>query len=178
LNSYEILGVAEDANREQIKQAYHSRAKQFHPDLFTDPVEQAEAQQRMVELNLAYEKAIRQASKAKKHQVFYKVPLEQALATARRLLEQDQLESALLHLSRAEEKDADWYALQGEILMAFKEYDTAHRSFREAVRREPENMTYRSLALDAAVQVKRHQQLPMRVKDSVQALFGGGRRRR
>ena len=177
MNAFEVLGVAEDANREQIKKAYHSRAKQYHPDLFTDPVQQAEAQRRMVELNLAYEKAVRQAAKSKVH-AFAKVPIEQALATARRLMEQGQLESALLHLSRAEEKDADWYALQGEILMAFTEYDTAHRSFREAVRREPENMTYRSLALDAAVQVKRHQLLPMRVKDSVQALLGGGRRRR
>ena len=176
MNAFDILGVSENANKEQIKKAYHNRAKQYHPDLFTDPAQQQEAQQRMVELNLAYEKAVRHAARNKSH-AFTKVPLAQALSTARRLLEQGQLESALLHLGRSEEKDADWYALQGEILMAFKEYDTAHRSFREAVRREPENMQFRSLALDAAVQVKRHQQLPMRVKDSVQALFGGRRRR-
>ena len=35
-----------------------------------------------------------------------------------------------------------------------------------------------SLALDAAVQVKRHKQFPMRLKDSIQGLFTGGRKRR
>ena len=75
-------------------------------------------------------------------------------------------------------KDAEWYALQGEILMAFKQYDTAHNSLREAVRLDPENMQFRRLALDAAVQVKRHKQFPMRLKDSIQGLFTGGRKRR
>jgi len=175
-SAYQELGLKEGASLEDVKGAYHRLVKGCHPDLFRDPSEQEEAQKRMVRLNLAYEQAIAQTSKPVPG--YHKAPLKQAKATARRLLEQGQLESALLQLGRADMKDAEWYALQGEILMAFKQYDTAHNSLREAVRLDPENMQFRRLALDAAVQVKRHKQFPMRLKDSIQGLFTGGRKRR
>ncbi len=176
MNAYHELGLKEGASLEEVKSAYHRMVKACHPDLFRDPDEQDEAQKRMVRLNLAYEQAVAQS--AKPVLGYHKAPLKQAKATARRLLEQGQLESALLQLGRADLKDAEWYALQGEILMGFKEYDTAHNSLREAVRLDPDNMQFRRLALDAAVQVKRHKQLPMRLKDSLQSLFTGGKRRR
>lgn len=175
MNAFEVLGIAADADREQLKRAYHSRAKLFHPDLFSDPVEQDEAQRRMVELNLAYEQAMQMVSDQPIGH--HKLPLSQAKESARRLLEQKRYESALMMLSRAEEKDAEWFALQGEVLLAFREYDTAHQSFREAVRREPEDMRYRSLALEAALKVKQHRQLPRRMMHSLQGLFSGKRRK-
>lgn len=174
--AYQELGLREGASLAEVKAAYHRLVKGCHPDLFHDPQEQEEAQKRMVRLNLAYEQAVAQL--ARPVPGYHKAPLQQAKATARRLLSQGQLESALLQLSRADRKDAEWYALQGEILMAFRQYDTAHSSLREAVRLDPENMDFRRLALDAAVQVKRHKQLPVRLKDSIRDLFTGGRKRR
>lgn len=176
MKAYRELGLKEGASLEEVKSAYHRLVKGCHPDLFQDPEEQDEAQKRMVRLNLAYEQAIAQSSKPMLG--FHKAPLKQAKATARRLLEQGQLESALLQLGRADLKDAEWYALQGEILMGFREYETAHSSLREAVRLDPDNMEFRRLALDAAVQVKKHKQFPMRLKDSIQGLFIGGRKRK
>lgn len=175
-SAFQELGLGEGATLEEVKAAYHRLVKGCHPDLFRDPAQQEEAQRRTVRLNLAYEKAIAQL--AAPAPGFRKTPLKQAKATARRLLEQGQLESALLQLGRADAKDAEWFALQGEILMAFRQYDTAHSSLREAVRLDPENMDFRRLALDAAVQVKRHRQLPIRLKDSIQSLLTGGCKRR
>ena len=61
--------------------------------------------------------------------------------------------------------------------MGFREYDTAHQSFREAVRLQPDNMRYRQFALDAALAVKRQRYLPLRLKDSLQGLLHGKKRR-
>ncbi len=56
--------------------------------------------------------------------------------------------------------DDTWYYLQGQILMAMRQYETAHQSFREAVRRDPDNLRYRQGALDAALAMKRNKDLP------------------
>lgn len=175
MDAFEVLGLNKDASLEQLKKAYHSQAKLCHPDLYSDPAEQEDAQKRMVALNLAYEQALQLIEK--RPISYHKIPLQQAKAAARRLLDQKYYESALMQLSRSEHKDAEWFALQGEVMMGFREYDTAHQSFREAVRREPEDMRYRRLALDAALLLKRSRQLPYRIKNTFQSLFGARKRR-
>lgn len=155
--------------------AYRKQAKANHPDLHPDPSDQDEAQRRMVALNLAYEQAMAIADKPKIG--FHKIPLDQVKAVVRRLIDQGQYDAALLQLGRAETRDAPWFALQGEVMMGFRQYDTAHQSFREAVRQEPDNLHYRQLALDAALAVKRHKLLPLRIKDSLEGLLAGKKRR-
>lgn len=175
MDAYEILGVKRGVDREELKRAYHDRAKEHHPDRYTDPAEQEAAQQRMVKLNVAYEKVWKEAGEPVFR--FSELPLDQVVTLVRRLIDQGQLQGALLQLSRAQEKDARWYSLQGEILMAFREYDTAHQSFREAVRREPDDMDYRRQALEAAVQVKRRKHLPVRLRDSIGSMLLGRKRK-
>ena len=74
-------------------------------------------------------------------------------------MDQGNLESALRQLGRADSKDAEWYYMQGNILMALKQYETAHQSYREAVRREPDNRQFREGALDAALAMKKNRPL-------------------
>lgn len=174
-SAFEILGLPIDASREQVRKAYHQQAKANHPDLQRSDADQAEAQRRMVALNLAYEQAMAVAGQPRAG--FHKVPLVQARQIVRRLIDQGHLDSALMQLGRAESRDAEWYSLQGEVMMGFREYDTAHQSFREAVRLQPDNMRYRQFALDAALAVKRQRYLPLRLKDSLQGLLHGKKRR-
>lgn len=153
MTAYEILGVAEDADPKQVKEAYHHRAKQCHPDLFTDEQAQDEAHRRMVALNLAYKEVMRAAVNRKPR--FQKMPLAQAKASAERLLQQTQYESALCQLGRADGRDGQWYDLNGRILSKLNQFDAAHQSFRQAVKLEPDNLTYRRNALEAAVAVRK-----------------------
>ncbi len=54
--SYRILGLKPGASLEEIKHAYHGLVKQWHPDLFPgDPREQQLAEEKMREINEAYE---------------------------------------------------------------------------------------------------------------------------
>lgn len=163
MNAFEVLGITSQADQQQVRQAYHTRVKKCHPDQFVDLEQQKKAQEELIELNLAYEEALRLT--AGKPVGFHAMPGEQAKTIAKRLLEQERFESALLQLGRADQKDDEWYYLQGLILMKMKQYASAHQAFREAVRRNPANNDYHAGALDAAVAVRKHQKLPYRVAD-------------
>lgn len=164
VNAFEVLGLRPDADEQQIRRAYHALVKSCHPDQFLDGDAQQKAQEELLRLNLAYEEALRKAAEVKPT-VYQRVPVEQAKETAARLLSQDRFESALLQLGRAETRDDEWYFIQGQILMGMKQYGSAHQSFREAVRLQPENNEYRRGALDAAVAVKKRRHWTYRMAD-------------
>lgn len=170
VNAFELLGLKADATEQEIRQAYHLRVKSCHPDQFLNGEEQQKAQEELVRLNLAYEEALRKAL-AVKPTVYQKVPPEQAKTTAKRLLSQERYESALLQLGRAESRDDEWYFIQGQILMGMKQFGSAHQSFREAVRLQPDNNEYRRGALDAAVAVKKRQHWTYRMADWADGLI-------
>ena len=48
---YETLGVSENATQSEIKKAYRTLAKKFHPDINKTP----EAEEKFKEINGAYE---------------------------------------------------------------------------------------------------------------------------
>ncbi len=167
---FRVLGIAPTADRDAVRAAYRQRARACHPDQYVgDPARQAQAQQELLELNLAYEEALKLAGE--KQVGFNFVSAEEAKHFALRLYKQGNYGSALRQLHRADVKDADWYALEGSILMALKQFDTAHRSYREAVRRDPDNRTYRQGALDAALAIKRSRTLGYKVQTFFSSLI-------
>ena len=150
-NPFEVLGLKGWADQDEIRTAYRTLVKQCHPDMIRDPRQKEEAQERMVRLNLAYEEALRLASPKGPAAVGPAPSAAEAVLMAERALSRDNPESALRQLMRCDERDGDWYYMQGKVLMAMEQYDSAHQSFREAVRRSPENNVYRSGALAAVV---------------------------
>lgn len=53
---YEILGVKRDATDEELKKAYHTLVRRYHPDRFAgDEVREELANRKMREINVAYE---------------------------------------------------------------------------------------------------------------------------
>lgn len=161
-NPFETLGIKPGSSAEEVRAAYRRQVKLCHPDQFQDAERQKEAQEQLIRLNLAYEAALKLS--VRQTVGFNLISQKEAKYFAKRLLEQGNLESALRQLNRADEKDADWYFFQGELLMRLKQYETAHQSFREAVRRDPENRTYRQGALDAALAMKKHRPLGQKIQ--------------
>jgi len=82
------------------------------------------------------------------------------MATMHKKPTKDNPQGALRSLIRCEERDGDWYYMQGKVLMALEEYDSAHQSFRQAVKLDPDNNVYRAGALAAAVAYQKEQKLP------------------
>ena len=161
---FEVLGLAPTASAEEVRAAYRRLVKQCHPDKFHDPAARQRAQQKMIALNLAYEEAYHLASSRRVNTYTEALPLDDAFQLADKMLRQHSPESALRQLMRSETRDARWYAMQGRILFHMEQYDSAHQSYREAVRRDPDNNTFRQGALDAAVAMKQSKTLRGRIK--------------
>ncbi len=172
MNAYETLGLKWGATQDEVRAAYHALAKNYHPDHCTERGKQDAAQEQMIRLNLAYEEAMRTASQRRVVQNTG-LSLEESKRLAVKMGGMKRWESALRYLERAECKDAEWYYLRGNAQMNLKEWGEAHRSFREAVRLEPDNLTYRRGAFDAACAVKKHNKPLRRCADALGALLGG-----
>ncbi|NJP40743.1 J domain-containing protein [Oscillospiraceae bacterium HV4-5-C5C] len=52
---YQVLGVSRGSDAETIKKAYHQLVKKYHPDQYTDPNMKNLAQEKMQEINEAYD---------------------------------------------------------------------------------------------------------------------------
>ena len=95
----------------------------------------------------------------------------QTILMAERCLSRDDPEGALRQLMRSEKRDGDWYYMQGKVLMALEQYESAHQSFREAVRRSPDNNVYRSGALAAVVAQREAETLHGKVKKAFRSIL-------
>ena len=160
---FETLGLRAWADPEEIRSAYRALVKQCHPDTVQDPEKKREAQERMIRLNLAYEEALRLATPRQHAPYRQELPKTEAILLAEKMLSRGNPENALRQLLRAESRDAAWYYAQGRILMRLAQYDSAHQSFREAVRLSPDNNEYRAGALDAAIALKKEKTVPGKV---------------
>ena len=112
-NPFEVLGLKGWADQEEIRAAYRALVKRCHPDMIQDATLKEEAQQRMVQLNLAYEEALRMATPRAAGTFTPELSSAQAVLMAERALARDNPEGALMQLMRSGTKDGDWYYMQG-----------------------------------------------------------------
>ena len=167
---FTVLGIPTGSDPGAVRKAYRQRVKECHPDLFQNPDEQKAAQERLVVLNLAYEEALRITGA--KRVGFNLVSPEEAKHFAEKLMEQGNPESALRQLNRADRKDAEFYYLQGRILMRLEQFETAYQSYREAVRLSPEENRFRRGALDATLAIKHSHTIWYKVGKLIREVIG------
>lgn len=63
---YQILGVSENASDEEIKKAYRELARKYHPDNYHDNPLADLAQEKMKEINAAYEQITKERASGKR----------------------------------------------------------------------------------------------------------------
>ena len=52
---YDVLGVGRETSDDEIKKAFRRLARQYHPDLHSDPQQKKKAEEKFKEANEAYE---------------------------------------------------------------------------------------------------------------------------
>jgi len=153
-NPYEILGIKEGASQEEIKAAYREQVKKYHPDKHTDNPLQDLAEEKLQEINEAYEYLTKNNGKGG-YESFsggnrssgggkstgYQSP---EFTEVRRMIDRGNLPGAEATLTRIKTKNAEWFFLSGMISLRKGWYDDAVNNVQTAMSMDPSNMEYRN----------------------------------
>ena len=161
---YQVLGVSPSASDDEIKKAYRELARKYHPDNYHDNPLADLAQERMKEINEAYEavQAQRKGGSSSSSatssygygygQSYYGQQRYGGNAKSQRIrlaIQQGDLNLAEELLNAQSDHDAEWNYLKGVICSRRGWMDEAKRYFQTAVQMDPDNGEYQR-ALDAA----------------------------
>ncbi|MCI6942387.1 MAG: DnaJ domain-containing protein [Christensenellaceae bacterium] len=153
-NPYKVLGVNEGATSEEIRAAYLSLVKKYHPDKYTDPDMKQLANEKLKEINEAYDQLTKNPGKtassgysgaaygAGGHGGSYSGPEADRFIRARSLINAGNLDGAKTILDSIQTRNAEWYYLYGIIYLRQGWYDKAREFLGRAYRMEPGNAEY------------------------------------
>ena len=171
-NPYKVLGVSPNADDEEIKRAYHELARKYHPDRYTNSDLADLANEKMQEVNAAYEEIQRmRASGADQngstsnggngygdarqgqgnaygagnyHSQNYSDEAREKFILIRNCLNAGNISEAERLIAEIPNPDrgAEWYFLTGCIQLRKGFYTDAQYSFDTAYRMEPTNNEY------------------------------------
>jgi molecular chaperone DnaJ len=153
-NPYEVLEIKEGASPEEVKQAYRELVKKYHPDKYTDNPLQDLAEEKMREINEAYEYLIKNQSNNggsgyRESQGYSGGSYNsgnsetQGFTRIRDYINQNNLRAAEDELNRTNTKNAEWYYLRGIISLRKGWFSQAYEDLGRAVNMDPSNYEYR-----------------------------------
>lgn len=150
---YEVLGVPHGASDEEIKKAYRELARKYHPDNYANNPLADLAQEKMKEINEAYDTLTKGGGSAYSGGSTYSgggradaggYGGSADFSEVRRLIRANELDRAESVLDGIAVHGAEWYYLRGVIAQKRGWMDEAAQNFRIAVRMEPNNAEYRA----------------------------------
>lgn len=163
---YQILGVSENASDEEIKKAYRELARKYHPDNYHDNPLADLAQEKMKEINAAYEQITKEHSSGRRagggsssygggasyggYGGYQGYGGSRSYSGQSSVLQQARIAIQTGNISRAEalldnysDHNAEWNFLKGAVCYRRGWLDEALRYYRAAVKLDPGNAEYR-----------------------------------
>ena len=139
---YKILGISPDATDDQVKAAYREMARKYHPDQYGDNPLSDLAQEKMQEINEAYDTIV----KMRKEGGRQSFSSGGRYADIRRMITEGRIEDAdtLLNGIPAVTRDAEWHFLKGSVLYKRGWLEDAYQHYSTACRMDPTNAEYRA----------------------------------
>ncbi len=175
---YKTLGIDPNCTNEELKQAYRSLVKKYHPDNYADAPELASvADEKMKEINSAYDEILKirigkatgynnnpdsngtkgQSYGAGFGQSSSKNPIYNQI---RQEINKENFRYAeqLLSSIKQEEREAEWFFLHGCILLRGGYYFDALKYIENACRMDPNNQEYRQVYQSILTQAQGYNQ--------------------
>ncbi len=153
---YSVLGVSQSASDEEVKKAYRELARKYHPDNYQNNPLADLAEEKMKEINEAYDTITRQRAGGYSgssdrgcgggysyQQSYTSASSNPVYARVRNLINAGDLGQAEQLLYGVGQKDGEWYFLSGSIAYRKGWMDEAMQNYTRAVQLEPNNMEYR-----------------------------------
>ena len=151
---YKVLGLDRTATDEEVKKAYRELARKYHPDNYVNTPLADLAEEKMKEINEAYE-TIRRLRKTETRresaEAFsgeYGGYGEERFREIRSYIQMNNFYEAEIRLNSVpgSERNAEWHFLKGVVFRARGWYFEASKFFDEACRMDPANEEYRMAA--------------------------------
>ena len=154
---YEVLGVPESATDEEVKRAYRELARKYHPDNYQNNPLADLAEEKMKEINAAYEEINRRRAGGQTSGTYYDTRRPSSAGSAyyggasssptlqqiRRAIQAGSLTEAEALLNRYPDHNAEWYFLRGVIRYQRGWMDDARQDYQRACQIDPTNTEYR-----------------------------------
>lgn len=157
MDPYQVLGVSPNASDDEIRQAYRSLAKKYHPDNYVNSPLADVAAEKMKQINAAYDEIRQmrsgsgqnaaQTSRSGAGSSGSGKNTSDVYARIRTCIASGYLDMAQELLQRTPAREAEWFFLAGSLCYRRGQFDRACTYFRQAVSMEPGNPEYQA-ALD------------------------------
>lgn len=152
MNPYQVLGVPENASEQQIRDAYRKLVKQYHPDQFQDNPLKELANEKLKEVNEAYDMLNRKGGASQSggysgggQQTNRQYNGENAAAFSQvnAALSRNDLRQAESLLMSIQNRNAEWHYLMGVVRLRQGNANMARSEFEMAMRMDPSNTVYK-----------------------------------
>ena len=155
---YSVLGVSSNATDQEIKRAYRELARKYHPDNYANNPLADLAEEKMKEINEAYETIQKQRSgggggsyqQSSGGGYGYQQSGQQyggsgnpTYSRVRNMIQMGDLNGAEQLLQEVPQKNGEWYFLMGSIAYRRGWLDEAMQNYNLAVQMDPNNLEYR-----------------------------------
>lgn len=150
---YQVLGISESATDDEVKRAYRELARKYHPDNYHDNPLADLAQEKMKEINAAYEEINKRRSGGGRttgasyaggwQQSYGSGGSSSVFQQVRAAIQMGDIARAEALLNNTGDHNAEWNFLKGVICYRRGWMDEAKRYYETACQMDPGNLEYR-----------------------------------